>query len=347
MTIPSYIVDQLSDLSCELVAEKLGLGVHHHKTLCFIHDDHHPSLAFLGENRERWRCFVCDKGGSAINLVMEYAGIDFVEACLWLCNEFNISINDNNQRIPKKHIQRLLPRRKPKTEVKRPFNKEMAQWILDNSSLTERAVDFLFKQRCLKKEIISRMNVKAIEDPAKLVASICGSFDVEEIKHSGLTTITKDKPYFRFFTPCLLFPYYDQNGELVGLQSRYMGDNKEAPRFQLASQDKTRLYNLTMLNEMKPEDELYISEGITDCLSLLSWGKNAVAIPSATILPKSDLWFLRYYDLHMYPDNDNAGKEAYRALNRYFVNVYSSIRAEKLPEDVKDFSDYYCKIHGK
>lgn len=75
-------------------------------------------------------------------------------------------------------------------------------------------------------------------------------------------------------------------GGLIGLQSRYLGENKEVPRFQFVSAQKTRLFNLPILGSMKDGEDLYISEGITDCLALLSSGKKAVAIPSATILPQ-------------------------------------------------------------
>ena len=55
--IPQSIIDLLNSLSCETVAERLNLEVVKHKTLCFMHDDHHPSLYFYGSNREKWRCF--------------------------------------------------------------------------------------------------------------------------------------------------------------------------------------------------------------------------------------------------------------------------------------------------
>ena len=90
--IPQSIIDLLNSLSCETVAERLNLEVVKHKTLCFMHDDHHPSLYFYGSNREKWRCFVCNKGGGAISLVMESSGCGFVEACQWLGEQFNITI---------------------------------------------------------------------------------------------------------------------------------------------------------------------------------------------------------------------------------------------------------------
>lgn len=133
----------------------------------------------------------------------------------------------------------------------------------------------------------------------------------------------------------------DEN--LIGVQSRYLGTNEKIPRFQFMSSQKTRLYNLPILNSLRRDDKLYISEGITDCLALLSDGLNAVAIPSATILPIEDLILLKNYELHMYPDQDSAGEKAFMTLRRFFINHYSIVRAEVLPDGVKDYCDYYIK----
>ena len=95
---------------------------------------------------------------------------------------------------------------------------------------------------------------------------------------------------------------------------------------------------------MSRGDKLFISEGITDCLALLSADMKAVAIPSATILPLEDLALLRSYDLHMYPDQDEAGQRAFMDLRRFFVNNYSSLKAEILPDGMKDFCDYYINV---
>ena len=88
---------------------------------------------------------------------------------------------------------------------------------------------------------------------------------------------------------------------------------------------------------------MHISEGITDCLALLSDGLDAVAIPSATILPMEDLVLLKNYDLYMYPDQDEAGLKAFIALRRFFVNHYSTVKAKELPDGVKDYCDFYIK----
>ena len=343
--IPDRVLESLNALSCEDVAEKLGMDVISHRALCFMHDDHHPSLHFWGRNREKWWCLVCNKGGTAINLVMEYAGIGFVEACQWLGTQFNINVGGTMvldiKRTP-------IKRQKRKSYNKEnPFSKNIAHWILDNCTLMETGVRFLYEQRKLNPDVISQLNIVSLEDSRNLVDRLRNAFGEKMLKESGLVSETNGKIYFRMFTPCLLFPYYDKERVLTGLQSRYLGNNKNAPRFQFVSAQKARVFNMPIVNNMSYGDELYISEGITDCLALLSAGKKAVAIPSASILPVYDLMDLSKFRLHMYPDQDDAGRKAFSALRRFFTNHYAILREELLPKGTKDFSEYYVMSHGK
>lgn len=344
--IPNRLLERLNALSCENVAERLGMDVISHRTLCFMHDDHHPSLHFWGRNREKWWCFVCNRGGTAINLVMEYAGMGFVEACQWLGTQFNINVDGGIRvlDIKKKPIKR---QKRNTSNKENPFSKTIAQWILDNCTLMESGVRFLYEQRKLNPDIIRQLNIVSLENSRTLVDRLRNTFDEKMLKESGLVSETNGKMYFRMFTPCLLFPYYDKGGMLTGLQSRYLGNNENAPRFQFISAQKTRVFNMPIVNNMSYGDELYISEGITDCLALLSAGKNAVAIPSASILPVYDLMDLSKFKLHMYPDQDDSGRKAYAALKRFFINHYAILKEERLPKGIKDYSEYYVMSHGK
>lgn len=49
ITIAADVKAKLDLLSCEEVAERLGIEVRRHRALCFMHDDHHPSLSFYGD----------------------------------------------------------------------------------------------------------------------------------------------------------------------------------------------------------------------------------------------------------------------------------------------------------
>lgn len=340
MRIPEDIVTRLNELSIESVAEKLGMTVKRHKALCFMHDDHTPSLKF-SPSKNMFFCFVCDKGGGPIQLVMEHEGWSFQEACLWLAKEFNIIIPDNQGYI--KPINRATHKiyLSKKDENACALDEELFRWLTEKAVLSEVAQKFLFEERRFKKDVIQTLNIKSVTDSKKAKDSLISTFGEDRCVKSGIVRRGEYGTYFYFYTPCLLFPYYEQDGELMGLQSRYLGDKKDTPRFQFLAAQKTRLFNLPILNSLKRGDDLYISEGITDCLAMLSSGLKAVAIPSATIQPLEDLVLLKNYDLHMYPDQDEAGQKAFMELRRFFVNNYSTIKAEKLPKGVKDYCDYY------
>ena len=340
MRIPEEIVAHLMELSIESVAEKLGIDVHQHKAHCFMHDDHKPSLMFSSA-KNMFFCFVCGKGGGPIQLVMEHVGCSFLDACLWLAKEFNIAIpnNDGYVKIVKKISNKVYLSKNEETKF--PIDEEMLRRLIEKAILSEEAQKFLFDERCFKKEVIQNLNIKSVTDSNKVKEYLISTFGEERCIKSGIVRRGKYGLNFYFSTPCLLFPYYEKDGKLVGIQSRYLGTNKDVPRFMFLASQKTRLFNLPILNTLNRGDSLYISEGITDCLAMLSSGLKAVAIPSATILPLEDLILLKNYDLHMYPDQDDAGQRAFTELRSFFVKNYSWLKAEKLPVGAKDFCEYY------
>ena len=81
-----YEIQKLRELPIEGVAERLGLRVVRHKSLCPFHDDHHASLSF-SVRRNSFRCFVCGASGGTIDLVMRHLNLGFREACKWLADE--------------------------------------------------------------------------------------------------------------------------------------------------------------------------------------------------------------------------------------------------------------------
>ena len=87
-----YELQKLRDLPIEGVAERLGLRVVRHKSLCPFHDDHHASLSF-SVRRNSYRCFVCGASGGTIDLVMKYLNKTFLDACRWLADEHNVIID--------------------------------------------------------------------------------------------------------------------------------------------------------------------------------------------------------------------------------------------------------------
>ena len=145
--------------------------------------------------------------------------------------------------------------------------------------------------------------------------------------------------------PWLQIPYYDQQGKLIGIQNRNLV-RFASPRFRFPQGSECRIYNLPVLNRLRPGDTLFIAEGCSDCWSLLSAGYKSIAIPSATLLGKKDAELLQSVGsvksirFEMWPDNDAPGERLFLQLQQ----ILPSLVHHQLPLDCKDFSEYYLKM---
>jgi DNA primase len=145
--------------------------------------------------------------------------------------------------------------------------------------------------------------------------------------------------------PWLQTPYYDRQGKLIGIQNRNLVKGA-TPRFRFPSGSQCTIYNLSVLNLLKPGEVLFIAEGCSDCWSLLSAGHKAIAIPSATLLSKKDVNLLQTLSselsvrYEMYPDRDVPGERLFMQLKE----VLPQLVHHQLPPGCKDFSDYYLSV---
>ena len=175
--------------------------------------------------------------------------------------------------------------------------------------------------------------------------------------------------------PWLQIPYYDREGRLVGVQNRNLVRDG-LPRFRFPQGSECGIYNLPVLNLLRPGDELWITEGCSDCWAMLSAGHKAIAIPSATLLTRKDKELLRSlspspskplpkplprreglnhnnntdsqasptgggvvgaFSFHMYPDRDAPGERLFMQLQQ----VLPSLVHHQLPEGFKDFGEWH------
>ena len=133
---------RLRSLPVEAVAERLGLRVVRHKSLCPFHDDHHASLSF-SPSRNTFRCFVCDARGGTIDLVMRHLNMLFPDACRWLANGTNIILDTYRPRTPT--VDRPA----------RPFDAARYARLFEHPWLSDEARTFLFTERRLNPRVVS------------------------------------------------------------------------------------------------------------------------------------------------------------------------------------------------
>ena len=135
-------LQRLRSLPVEAVAERLGLRVVRHKSLCPFHDDHHASLSY-STSRNTFRCFVCDARGGTIDLVMRHLNMSFPDACRWLANGTNIILDTYRPRTPT--VDRPA----------RPFDAARYARLFEHPWLSDEARTFLFTERRLDPRVIS------------------------------------------------------------------------------------------------------------------------------------------------------------------------------------------------
>ena len=133
---------RLRSLPVEAVAERLGLRVVRHKSLCPFHDDHHASLSF-STSRNTFRCFVCDARGGTIDLVMRHLNMSFPDACRWLANGTNIILDTYRPRMP------------TADRPARPFDAARYARLFEHPWLSDEARTFLFTERRLDPRVVS------------------------------------------------------------------------------------------------------------------------------------------------------------------------------------------------
>ena len=339
------VKQKLKEISILKVADELGISHKGKSARCFMHNDKKPSLGF-NTSKNTWKCYACNKGGDQVTLVMEKLNLSYINAYKWLANRFNIIISENNgcrKNMKTRMFSPKIIQSKPK-EIQNYIDGEIISWIVNNARLSKAAKEFLYNQRKYKPEVVETLKIGSISEPRKLITALVNIFGLERSLKSKIVCRNQSNLYLFFRTPCLIFPYTDVDGNIMNIQTRYIGTDKKAPRFQFLPGTVAGMFNISILNHLSVDEKLFISEGITDCIALLSSGRKSIAIPSATLLHDSDVKLLISKNLFMYPDNDNAGKFLYDNLSKKLDAFGSMIMYLQLPEDCKDFSDYYLKL---
>lgn len=360
--IQKYDIQKLRELDILQVADLLGMGLRNKRALCIHHDDHHPSLAF-NVKKNTCHCYSCGFSADTIGLVRERLNLGFSEACHWLADHFDVYIGDDRygnsakygnsaryaDKCADKKVLTASDRRMAslrahfaETHVSHghvassSVDVEFYQQMFRQMHLSESGQRFLFEERLLSSEALKVCQIVSTEQSVCMARVGRGVFD----------------------GPSLIFPYFDQEGRLVSVQSRYLGKPKsessfdmekvsidevkpkEIPRFKFAPGSHRMIYGLDRLKDYPPDEPLLITEGPSDCWTALTLGIHAIAIPSATLFDRRFQGLLAGRNLHIFPDQDEAGLSLYFELKK----ALPSLVYHQLPEGCKDLSEYYLKL---
>jgi hypothetical protein len=284
-----------------------------HKSRCPWHEDRHPSLSF-DTRRNKYRCYVCDARGGVIDLVMNLKHCGFVEACNYL------SPNSLIASSPMAHSASVASYSLKEASCSATSFKPDLPYLeslVARPSLNNDAQEWLVSRR-IDERVVRWCRLSSID-----IATPCWRYG---------------KPFYD--APSLLIPYYGVDGRLMSVQSRYLG-KEDKPRLRFPRGASCHIYNLQVLRLLETGEELWITEGCSDCWAMLSSGRKAIAIPSASMLKEEDLEPLKGLNLHMYPDQDEPGERLFLELHKRLPQLVR----HQLPSTCKDFGDLWSSAN--
>ena len=317
---------QFRHLPIETVAERLGLHVARHKSLCPFHDDHHASMSF-STSRNTFRCFVCGASGGTIDLVMRHLGKSFPEACRWLADANNVILEEYKPQTP------------ADDKPAKPFDASRYGRLFEHPWLSDKAQRFLFEERRLNPRVVAWCRLSSWTDRYGTNWLQIPYFDQDGrligIQNRNLDYRKAENEVF----------HEKDKSEKEVFHEKDKAD-KEVPRFRFPYGSRCSIYNLPVTAMLHPGEPLYITEGASDCWAMLSAGHKAIAIPSATLLGNADKRLLK--DLaerlgttfHMFPDHDAPGERLFMQLKE----VLPQLEHHQLPVGCKDFAEYYLSF---
>lgn len=376
---------RLRSLPVEAVAERLGLRVVRHKSLCPFHDDHHASLSF-STSRNTFRCFVCDAKGGTIDLVMRHLNMSFPDACRWLANGTNIILDTYRPRTP------------TADRPARPFDAARYARLFEHPWLSDEARTFLFTERRLDPRVVSwcrltswtdRQGTHWLQTPyfdasGQLIGLQNRNLDYGKQKgdegEEDKRSVDKDKQeqgseakQGRAIDAKQGQGSETKQGQAVEAKQGQAGDGKqgqgsegkhgqgseskqgqgsesrEAPRFRFPYGSRCTVYNLPVTAMLRPGEPLFITEGCSDCWAMLSAGHKAIAIPSATLLSQADKALLRDLAQRL-GTSFHMFPDRDAPGERLFMQlreVLPGLQHHQLPVGCKDFAEYYVSALAK
>lgn len=320
--------------------------------LCPFHHEKTPSFS-VNPSKGIYKCFGCNKGGNAINFIMEMEHLSYPEAIRYLGGIYGVDVPDTRDdpsgdagREKTKRVKALL------TEAAKYY------YVQFNDQETGVPAREYAKKRALDKQTLDHFGIGY--SPASWDATrdyLAGKgYTEEEMLDSGIFKKSdKSGKLFDLFRGRLMFPIFDSFGNIIAFGGRSLGN--EMPKY-INSPDSL-VYNkqnhLYALNFAKKEQskQLIVVEGYMDAIAMHKAGFRNTVAALGTSFTDSQLKLCARYceEVVFFFDADGAGqKAAIRAIKMMLAyltklsGIKIRIKIAKVP-DGKD-PDEFIRVNG-
>lgn len=322
-------VDIVDVISKSVTLKKSGSNL---QGLCPFHQEKSPSFS-VSETKQFYHCFGCGAHGSAINFLMEYAGLSFVDAIEDLASTIGLSVP---KEAPSAVGMAIQEQAVALTEVMQ----KATNWYQESLKKNQRAIQYL-KNRGLSGDIAKRYGIGYANDDWQNLEKVFGSYGqdmtAKSLVEAGLIiqgesegrTIAKRYDRFR---DRIMFPIRNLKGQVIGFGGRIIdhGEPKylNSPETALFKKGHT-LYGLFEARKsIREMSYVLVCEGYMDVVALAQLGfPNAVATLGTASTESHVQLLLRHSDKVVFSfDGDAAGV---RAAKRAFEASIALLSDEK------------------
>ncbi|MCD4713737.1 MAG: DNA primase [Clostridiales bacterium] len=337
-----HIIDNVNIvdiISSYIQVDKSGKN---YKALCPFHNEKTASF-IISEDKQLFHCFGCGVAGNAINFIMNYENLDYIDAVEFLAERYNIDISQFSSGSDRKNTGNL----------NRYYDilKDAAIFYYKNLRLHKEALQYLEK-RGIQYDHIKQFGLGFSSDSwADLIKSLGSKYTTEELEKVGLIIPNKDNTsFYDRFRGRIMFPIINPKGRVIGFGGRVMDDSLpkylNSPETEIFNKSKT-LYGLNLAkNHQNSKKELIIAEGYMDVIALHLYGfTNAVATLGTALTADHARLMRRYADeIIICYDSDFAGqKAALRSLD-ILQGIIDKVRIVVLGENMDP--DDFLKKYG-
>ncbi len=313
--LPQEIIDdilQRTDI-VELVGSFLTLKKQgqNYFGLCPFHSEDTPSFS-VSTTKQIYYCFGCQKGGNAINFLMEIEGLTFAESVAKLAERVGVQLPQKEQSAAE---SKQAKERKAILKVHQ-LTADFYRELLQHQPNT--AAEYL-KKRGIGEQVSKAFMLGFAGDDWQALYNYLNrqGYDGALLQKASLVSLSgKNNRYYDKFHGRLIFPICDFHGDVIAFGGRVLDDGQ--PKYLNSAQ--TPIYNKSAVlyglhvaaDAIRREDLAVIMEGYIDVVTAHQYGVTNAVASLGTALTIEQARLLKRYTTNVLLayDGDSAGIKA-------------------------------------
>ncbi|TAH19682.1 MAG: DNA primase [Cytophagales bacterium] len=324
---------------------------------CPFHNEKSPSFS-VAPAKGIYKCFGCGAAGDSVKFVMDIEGLSYPEALKYLANKYSIEIEeDTSGNTDEYKAQQTL---RESVLIMMQFAQRYYHKLLTEDEDGKALGMSYFKERGFSLPTIEKFGLGFSKDDWHDLEknAVKEGFTEEILEKAGLIIKKeengKTNQYDRF-RGRVMFPVYDLAGKVIAFGARTLKkDDKRGqaePKYLNSPESEVYkksevLYGIFQAkNEIRNQDNCYLTEGYTDVISLHQAGIANVVASSGTSLTEGQIKLVKRFtdNITVLYDGDNAGiKASLRGID-LILEQGMNVRAVVFPQG-EDPDSYVRKV---